>query len=145
MNINKLFNEYLDITTKTNKTYHIECKNILIHDNPKTMCGKLNVLIDNNDIVIFNKVYSFEDNRIRYSYTRYKDVKSYPTIEKLDNGDEEPIYVVESFKKKETYIGSIGNIKNITSDKINDINNKEKSFIFKRNKKQDIIQDLLEA
>ena len=149
MNINKLFDKYLDITTKDDKTYRIEHKNVLICD-ANTLYGKINVLEMNNNIYIIKEVYSLENNILRYSYIEYNSPKYYTSIEKHDDGNETPIFVIESFKSKKTHIGSINNIKNINSDKIEKINNKYKDQplilkLLRRNKKGEIIQDLLAA
>ena len=149
MNINKLFDEYLDITTKDNKAYHIENKNILIHD-AQTLIGKANIIYRNNNVYLIKEVYSFEKNRLRYSYIKFENVKAYNTIEISKDGNETPIFVVESFKKKKTRIGSIGNIKSINSDKIEKINNKYKDQplilkLLRRNKDGEVIQELLTA
>ena len=148
MNINKLFNEYLDITTKDNKTVHIEKKNIIIHDS-FDFYGDANLIFKGNNIHIIKEVYSLEKNRLRYSYLKAENVKAYNTIEKHEDGSETPIFVIENFDKLTTHIGSIGNIKNITSDKIEEINNKtNKPLILKllrRNKDGEVIEDLLSA
>ena len=147
MNINKLFDNYLDITTKDNSRFHIEYKDILIHD-ASIFNGKANVIQKNNNLYLIKEVYSLEKNRLRYSYIKYENIKAYETIEKQKDGCETPILVVESFKNKKTRIGSIGNIKKISSDKIDKINNKykDKPLILKllrRNKDGEVIQDLL--
>lgn len=149
MNINKLFDNYLDITTKDNKTYHIENKEILIHDS-QSLSGKANIIVKKANIYLIKEVYSLEKNRLRYSYIKYSNVKSYETIERQEDGSETPIFVIESYTDKDTYIGSIGNIKKINSDKIEKINkkSKDKSLILKllrKNKKGEVIEDLLSA
>ena len=147
MNINKLFNNYLDITTKDNKTYHIENKEILIHD-AQSFSGKANIIKKSNDVYLIKEVYSLEKNRLRYSYIKFENVKAYNTIERHEDGTETPILVIETFDSKKTYIGSIGNIKNITSDKIEKINAKYKDQplilkLLRRNKNGEVIEELL--
>ncbi len=149
MNINKLFDSYLDITTKDNKHFHIENKEILIHD-ASTLSGMANIIKDNNNVYLIKEVYSLEKNRMRYSYIKFSNVKSYETIEKHADGSETPIFVIESFTDKDTYIGSIGNIKNINSDKIEKIKNKSKDQplilkLLRRNKNGEVIKELLLA
>ena len=149
MNINKLFNEYLDITTKDNKLYHIEHKDMVIHDAP-TLIGNANIIQKNGNVYLIKEVYSLDKNRLRYSYIKYENVKAYSTFEKHKDGTETPIFIIESFTNKYTHIGSIGNIKNITSDKIEKINNKSKDKLLilkllRRNKEGEVIQELLEA
>ena len=149
MNINKLFDQYLDITTKDNKTVHIERKKIVVHDS-LDFYGEANIIKKNNNIYIIKEVYSLEKNRLRYSYIKLDNVKAYNTIEKMKDGKEEPIYMIESFDKIKTDVSSIGNIKKINSDKIEKINNKNKDKplilkLLRRNKDGEVIQDLLAA
>ena len=149
MDINKLFNNYLDITTKDNKVTHIERKNIVIHDS-NDFYGEANLIKKGNNIYIIKEVYSLEKNRLRYSYLKIENIKAYNNIEKHDNGIETPIYVIENYDRISTHIGSIGNIKNITSDKIEEINNKSKDRplilkLLRRNKEGEVIEDLLSA
>ena len=149
MNINKLFDKYLDITTKDDKKYHIEYVDILIHD-ALTLSGKANIMKKGNNVYLINEVYSLEKNRLRYSYIKFEDVKAYTTIERHEDGTETPIYIIETFKDKKINIGSIGNIKNITSDKIEKakIKYKDQPLILKllrRNKKGEVIEELLAA
>lgn len=149
MNINKLFDEYLDITTKDNKTTHIERKNIIIHDS-HDFYGEANIIQKKGNVYIIKEVYSFDKNRLRYSYIKAENVKAYNTIEKHEDGSETPIFVIESFDKINTYVGSIGNIKKINSDKIEKINKKSKERplilkLLKRNKDGEVINDLLAA
>ena len=149
MNINKLFDEYLDITTKDNKSYHIEYIDILIHDT-QSFSGKANIIRRNNNVYLIKEVYSLEKNRLRYSYIKFEDVKAYTTIERQKDGKEAPIYVIETFKNKKTNIGSIGNINKITSDKIEKLNNKYKDQplilkLLRRNKNGEVIEELLAA
>ena len=76
MNINKFFNEYLDITTDDDKTMHIENKYAYIinssHNNPDYN-GHINMSKKNNNIYVLNEVYSLENNRLRYSYIKYEN------------------------------------------------------------------------
>ena len=145
--LNDYFNEHLYITTKENKNYHIEKKQILIHGN-FSFTGEANIYRKNNNIYIIKEVYSLEKNRLRYSYIKLTDVKAYDTIEKHDNGTETSIFVVENYKDCKTLVGSIGNIKNISSDKEKN-NSKDKPLILKllrRNKKGETdIESLLAA
>jgi len=149
MNINKLFDNYLDITTKDNKNVHIERKKIVVHDS-LDFYGEANIIQKNNDIYIIKEVYSLEKNRLRYSYIKLDNVKAYTTIEKMDDGLECPIYMIEKYDKIKTNVSSIGNIKKINSDKIEKINKKsnDRPLILKllrRNKDGEVIKDLLSA
>ena len=148
MMLNKYFDNYLDITTKEDKKYHIEKKQILVHGIP-SFSGEANVYRKKGNVYIIKEVYSLEKNRLRYSYVKLSDVKAYDTIEKHDDGSETPILVVENFSDIKTLIGSIGNIKKIDSDKIDKINSKDKPLILKllrRNKKGEVdLESLLTA
>ena len=145
MNINKLFNKNLTIITKDEKTYHIQYKEVLIHDS-SSFNGKANVIEKDNNVYLIKEVYSLERNRLRYSYTKYENVKSYNTIEKDSEGHEKPILVVENFKRKTTQIGSIGNIVKIDSDIKSKENDKPLILkLIRRNKKTNEVDELMSA
>ena len=125
MDINKLFNNYLDITTKDGKSFHIEKKDVLIHaETPIT--GIANVYQRKNNVYVITEVYSLEDNRLRYSYIKFEDAKAYNTIEKQNNGKESSVYVIENYSNVTQNVGSIGNIIKLESDKTEKINKKSK-------------------
>ena len=69
MDINKYFDNYLDITTKDGKIIHIEKKNVYINDSSQ-ISGNINIIRrkNNNNIIVLKEVYSYEDKRLRYSY-----------------------------------------------------------------------------
>ncbi len=135
MDVNKLFDNYLDVTTSDNKVVHIKKKKIYINDSSNYYGKKYIVTskdFNKENLDILNEIYSLEGNRLRYQFTRYTDINLVNTIEINSNGNEVPIMVLESYKKKDDYISSIGNIKRIDSDKIDEINkNKKKKDIFK--------------
>lgn len=117
MDINKYFDNYLDITTKDGKTIHIEKKNVYINDSSQTS-GNINIIRrKNNNIVVLKEVYSYEDKRLRYSYDEYTNPKVFDTYEINESGEEIPITVIETYNEKQTKIGSIGNIRKVDSDK----------------------------
>ena len=87
MDINKYFDNYLDITTKDGKTIHIEKKNVYINDSSQ-FNGNINIIHKGNNIVILREVYSFDDKRLRYSYDEYTNPKIYDTYEKDEDGSE---------------------------------------------------------
>ena len=123
MEVSKMFDNYMDITytdnsSKKYKKIHIEKQNIFIHDFP-SFYGTANIIEENGNIYIIKEVYSLENNRLRYSYDKFENVKSYNTQERTPDGTEIPIKIIEAFTDKVTCIGSIGNIKSIDSDKIN--------------------------
>ncbi len=138
MNIDKLFDKKLSIITKEGKTYNIEKKQILIHGY-SSFVGEAKVMLKNNNLYVLKDVYTFDNNRLRYSYDRYQNVKAFETYEKKDDGNEQQILVIERYDRLNTLIGSIGNIDKIYSDKINTKNDnfKSKSLIlnFLKNKK----------
>lgn len=149
MNINKLFDKTLDITTKNDKKFHIENRRLYIHDFSFNQ-DKANIIIEGNNIYVIREVYSYDNDRIRYLYDVYEDIKSYETYEKSDDGSKEiPTYVVESYKRKSTCIGSIGNIVKIDSDKALRPNNRvvDNPLILKllRRNKKNGIQNLIKA
>lgn len=117
MDINRYFDNYLDITTKDGKTIHIEKKNVYINDSSQTS-GNINIIRrKNNNIVVLKEVYSYEDKRLRYSYDEYTNPKVFDTYEINGSGEETPITVIETYNEKQTKIGSIGNIRKVDSDK----------------------------
>ena len=117
MDINRYFDNYLDITTKDGKTIHIEKKNVYINDSSQTS-GNINIIRrKNNNIVVLKEVYSYEDKRLRYSYDEYTNPKVFDTYEINESGEETPITVIETYNEKQTKIGSIGNIRKVDSDK----------------------------
>lgn len=118
MDINKYFDNYLDITTKDGKTIHIEKKNVYINDSSQ-ISGNINIIRrkNNNNIIVLKEVYSYEDKRLRYSYNEYTDSKVFDTYEINESGEEVPITVIETYSEKQTKIGSIGNIRKVNSDK----------------------------
>lgn len=117
MDINKYFDNYLDITTKDGKTIHIEKKNVYINDSSQ-ISGNINIIRrKNNNIVVLKEVYSYEDKRLRYSYNEYTNPKVFDTYEINESGEEVPITVIETYNEKQTKIGSIGNIRKVNSDK----------------------------
>lgn len=117
MDINKYFDNYLDITTKDGKTIHIEKKNVYINDSSQ-ISGNINIIRrKNNNIIVLKEVYSYEDKRLRYSYNEYTDPKVFDTYEINESGEEVPITVIETYNEKQTKIGSIGNIRKVNSDK----------------------------
>ena len=118
MDINKYFDNYLDITTKDGKIIHIEKKNVYINDSSQ-ISGNINIIRrkKNNNIIVLKEIYSYEDKRLRYSYNEYTDPKVFDTYEINESGEEVPITVIETYSEKQTKIGSIGNIRKVNSDK----------------------------
>lgn len=144
MEINKLFNNYLNITTKDGKFFHIEKKDVLIHaEVPIT--GIANVYKKGNNVYVITEVYSLEDNRLRYSYIKFENAKAYDTIEN-QRGKESSVYVIENYTSVTQSIGSIGNITKLESDKTEKLNKKSKDKklilkLFQRNKNKEIEEE----
>lgn len=129
IDIEKLFDEYLDIKTTNEAKYSIQKKDIYINDSSSFYGQRYIVTSDklnNKNLYVLKEIYSFEDNRLRYSCERYTNVKIVNTIEKTPDNTEKPILVVEKYDDKQILINSIGNIKRIDSDKLDEMNEKRK-------------------
>lgn len=128
IDIEKLFDKYLSITTTNDEKYKIEKKKIYINDS-SSFVGKKYIItsnkLNNKNLYTLKKIYSLEDNRLRYSYEKYTNVKLVQTIEKKDDNSEERLLVIESYDNREILIGSIGNIRRIDSDKLDRVNEKK--------------------
>lgn len=127
--IQNLFDKYLDITTTNDEKYKIEKKKIYINDSSSFYGQKYVVTYDKlnkKNLYILKEIYSLESNRLRYSYERYTNVKLVDTIEKKEDNKEERLLVIESYDDKKVLIGSIGSIRRIDSDKLDEINNCKK-------------------
>lgn len=121
MKNNNMFDKKLEITTD-NDTIIIEKKQILIHgsfsfEGEAYVMSYLNEK-DNKNVYIVREIYSYDDDRLRFSYDVYLNAKAFNTIERVEEGTEVPVFVIESCDDvKRHYIGSIGNIKTLVSDK----------------------------
>lgn len=130
MDINRYFDNYLDITKKDGKKIHIERKNVYINDFSQ-FDGFVNIIKKGSNVVILREIYSFDDKRLRYSYDEYINPKVFNTYEIGDNGVEIPITVIETYDEKINKIGSIGNILKINPDKLNNKEENKKPKILK--------------
>ena len=110
----KLFNKKLQIITEDNKEYIIEKKNIFIHGS-LTDYSTADIMKKDKNVYIIKEIYSFDDNRMRFSYIEYENAKVFETIEKED-GEEVPVMVIENYDNEKTFVGSIGNIIELSSD-----------------------------
>ncbi len=110
----KLFNSRLNITTEDNNQYLIEKKHIFIHGSSVNY-SVADIMKKGNNVYVIKEIYSFDDNRIRFSYTEFENAKVFETIEK-ENGEELPVTVIENYDNEKTFIGSIGNIIELSSD-----------------------------
>lgn len=142
-NISSMFDKYIDITTQTNGkliTYHIEKKEVFIHDS--SLSTKERYIYEHlGNIYIVEEFYTLDrkENIIRFSYTKYVNPKIIRSIEKKPNGEEIPVLSIETFDYREDpSIGSFSNITEIKSDLMNNIYEKKLSLkdrIFLKNKK----------
>ncbi len=129
INIEKMFDRYLDITTTGDEKYHIEKKKVYINDSSEFYGDKYIVtshVLNDNNLYVLSEIYSLEDKRLRYLYDKYTNVKVVETIEKDEDGNEYHISVIETYEDKKTLIGSIGNISRIDSDKLMEANERNK-------------------
>lgn len=138
----KLFNKTLNITTKENKKYTIENKNVFIHGSLENYTNA-DIMQKDNNIYIIKEIYSYEDDRIRFSYTEFVNAKAYNTIEK-DDEREIPVMVIENYDRVNTFIDSIGNITELTSD-LEQEKHKELPKILKLLRKNKDQEDLLKV
>lgn len=127
IDISKLFDKYLTITTNDNTTIYIEKQPIYINDSSEYYGQRYIVTSDKlnkKNLYILREIYSLDKKRLRYLYEKYTDVTLVNTIEKDENNNESALTVVECYKDKETLIGSIGNIRRIDSDILKEKENK---------------------
>lgn len=138
IDISKLFDKYLTITTNDNTTIYIEKQPIYINDSSEYYGQRYIVTSDKlnkKNLYVLREIYSLDKKRLRYLYEKYTDVTLVNTIEKDENNNESALTVVECYKDKETLIGSIGNIRRIDSDILKEKENK--------NRKNKILQLIL--
>ena len=127
IDISKLFDKYLTITTNDNTTIYIEKQPIYINDSSEYYGQRYIVTSDKlnkKNLYVLREIYSLDKKRLRYLYEKYTDVTLVNTIEKDENNNESALTVVECYKDKETLIGSIGNIIRIDSDILKEKENK---------------------
>lgn len=121
-NQEKLFDKKADIFTENNGQYHIRKNRVYICGSD--YYGKVYTVTsnkyNNNNVHIIKELYPSDNKRIRFLMVNYKNAKKFKTIEKLNDGTERKINVIESFTDTSEYICSIGDIKHIKSDLIDD-------------------------
>lgn len=132
MDISKLFNKYLTITTNDNTKIRLEKKYIYFNDSSE-YCGQRYIVtsdkFNKKNLYVLREIYSLENNRLRYLYEKYSDVTLVDTIEKQNDGSEKNITVVECYSEKKSLIGSIGNITRIDSDILKEKENKKHKIL----------------
>lgn len=116
----KLFDKKADIFTSNNGQYHIRKNRIYICGSD--YYGKVYTITSNkynrDNVHIIKELYPYDNKRLRFLIVNYKNAKKFKTREKLPDGTERKINVIESFTDKSEYICSIGDIKRISSDLI---------------------------
>ena len=118
--ITKLFDKQVDITTKDNSFYHIRKNRVYICG--ANYYGKVYTITSNkynkNNVHIIREFYENDNNedRLRFRVLNLHNAKKFKTIEKLPNGEERKVAVIESFEDSSEYICSIGNISGFKSD-----------------------------
>lgn len=129
IDIEKLFDKYLSITTTDDEVYKIEKKNIQFIA-PSLYYGEKYVItsdkINSKNLYILKEIYSLEDNRLRFCLEKYINVKLVNSIEKKEDNSEASILVVKECDDMKVLNDSIGNIKRIDSDKLEEMNNAKK-------------------
>lgn len=116
----KLFDKSIDITTKDNSSYHIRKTRMYICNS--NYYGKVYTVTSNkynkDNVHIITEFYdsASDENRLRFRILNLHNAKKFKSIEKLPDGKERKIAIIESFDDSSEYICSIGNIKNIKSD-----------------------------
>jgi len=120
----KLFDKSADILTDNNGQYHIRKNRVYICGSD--YYGKVYTITSNkynrNNVHIIKELYPSDNKRIRFLMVNYKNAKKFKTIEKLSDGTERRINVIESFSDASEYICSIGDIKHFKSDLIEENN-----------------------
>ena len=137
----KLFDKKADIYTANNGQYHIRKNRVYICGSD--YYGKVYTISSNKynrgNVHIIKEFYPYDNKRLRFLIVNFKDAKKFRTIEKLPDGTERGISVIESFTDASEYICSIGDIKHIISDieeaNIDNTNNKVKENTNKRKPK----------
>lgn len=118
--ITKMFDKKVDITTKDNINYHIRKNRVYILKT--NYYGKVYTISSNKynkqNVHIIKEFYENENNedRLRFRILNLKNAKKFKTIEKLPDGKERRIAVIENYDESSEYICSIGQIKEFISD-----------------------------
>lgn len=120
--VEKMFDKKADILTKDNTLYRI--RKIRIYNCETNYYGKVCAITsgkyNNKNLHIIKEFYQTEDtDRIHVRLCRLTNVKMTKTIEKMPDGKERKILVLNSYDESSEYVHSIGPIKDFKSDKIN--------------------------
>lgn len=113
-----LFDKRADIVAGENDQYHIRKNRVYICGSD--YYGKVYTITSNkynrDNVHIIKEFYPYDDKRLRFLIVNFKNAKKFKTREKLPDGSERKINVIEKYTDVSEYICSIGNIKKITSD-----------------------------
>ena len=126
-NISKIFNNRADIITNDNNIYHIRKNRVYICKS--NYYGKVYTISSNrynkNNVHIIREFYDNDkdENRLRFRILNLHNAKKFKTIEKLPDGKERKIAVIEDYDDSSEYICSIGNIKCLNTDMISEKKN----------------------
>ena len=120
--VDTLFDKSADIYTNNNGEYHIRKNRIYICGS--NYYGKVYTISSNkysrDNVHIIKHIYPCEDNRFRFLLVNFKNARKFKTIEKLPDGKERRIAVIEKFDDVSEYVCSIGDIKKFKSDLISE-------------------------
>ena len=101
-----------------NDQYHIRKNRVYICGSD--YYGKVYTITSNRynreNVHIIKEFYPYDNKRLRFLIVNFKNAKKFKTREKLPDGTERKINVIEKFTDVSEYICSIGDIKKITSD-----------------------------
>ena len=120
--VKPLFDKKADIITGNNGQYHIRKNRIYIcgSNHYGDYYGKVYTISSNkynkDNVHIIKEVYPYDNKRLRFLIVNFKNAKKFKTIEKLPDGKERKIAVIEKFDDVTEYICSIGDIKKFKSD-----------------------------
>lgn len=116
-----LLDKKADIITNNGGLYHIRKNRVYICG--LDYYGKVYTISSNKynkkNVHVIKEIYPYDNKRLRFLIVNFKNAKKFKTIEKLPNGNERKVAVIEKFDDKSEYICSIGDIKSINSDLMN--------------------------
>ena len=136
----QLFDKKADIFTENNGEYHIRKNRVYICGSD--YYGKVYTISSNkysrDNVHIIKEIYPYDNKRLRFLLVNFKNAKKFKTIEKLPDGKERKIAVIEKFDDITEYVCSIGDIKRFKSDILD--TDEKKRFIDKENIKKLILK-----
>ena len=113
-----LLDKKADIVAGNNDQYHIRKNRVYICGSD--YYGKVYTITSNRynreNVHIIKEFYPYDNKRLRFLIVNFKNAKKFKTREKLPDGTERKINVIEKFTDVSEYICSIGDIKKISSD-----------------------------